>query len=200
MEFNEKLQELRKQKGLTQEQLGEVLYVSRTAISKWESGRGYPSIESLKQISKFFNVSVDQLLSCDELLSAFEQDDYVKETRIRNLLFGLIDIGVIIFLFLPIFAQKVDGVIQEVWLFSLTKKQTYIKIAYFLIIFSSSIFGILQLLLMNVQSSFWQKNKQKISLILNALSVILFSISLQPYAVVLSFLFLTIKTLTLIKN
>lgn len=200
MEFNEKLQELRKQKGLTQEQLGEVLYVSRTAISKWESGRGYPSIESLKQISKFFNVSVDQLLSCDELLSAFEQDDYVKATRIRNLLFGLIDIGVIIFLFLPIFAQKVDGVIQEVWLFGLTKKQTYIKIAYFLMIFSSSIFGTLQLLLMNVQSSFWQKNKQKISLILNAFGVVLFGVSLQPYAVVLSFLFLTIKTLTLIKN
>ena len=39
MEFNEKLQELRKQKDLTQEELAEKLYVSRTAISKWESGR-----------------------------------------------------------------------------------------------------------------------------------------------------------------
>lgn len=57
MEFNEKLQELRKQKGLTQEQLAEVLYVSRTAISKWESGRGYPSIDSLKEISKEFMFS-----------------------------------------------------------------------------------------------------------------------------------------------
>ena len=54
MEFNEKLQELRKQKGLTQEELAEALYVSRTAISKWESGRGVPNIESLKAISKFF--------------------------------------------------------------------------------------------------------------------------------------------------
>ena len=47
MEFNEKLQSLRKNKGLTQEELAEALYVSRTAISKWESGRGYPSIDSL---------------------------------------------------------------------------------------------------------------------------------------------------------
>ncbi|MEG2626288.1 MAG: bacitracin resistance transcriptional activator BcrR, partial [Christensenella sp.] len=53
MEFNEKLQELRKNKNLTQEQLAEQLYVSRTAISKWESGRGYPSIDSLKEISKY---------------------------------------------------------------------------------------------------------------------------------------------------
>ena len=50
MEFHEKLQELRKAKGLTQEELAEVLYVSRTAISKWESGRGFPSIDSLKEM------------------------------------------------------------------------------------------------------------------------------------------------------
>ena len=62
MEFNEKLQELRKNKGLTQEELAEALYVSRTAISKWESGRGYPNIDSLKEISKFFSVTIDELL------------------------------------------------------------------------------------------------------------------------------------------
>ena len=48
MELSEKLQELRKEKGLTQEELAEALFVSRTAISKWESGRGVPNIESLK--------------------------------------------------------------------------------------------------------------------------------------------------------
>ena len=54
MEFHEKLQELRKGRGLTQEELAEILYVSRTAISKWESGKGYPSIDSLKGIAGFF--------------------------------------------------------------------------------------------------------------------------------------------------
>ena len=59
MEFNEKLQELRKGKGLTQEELAEKLFVSRTAISKWESGRGYPSIDSLKELARYFSVTID---------------------------------------------------------------------------------------------------------------------------------------------
>ena len=66
MEFHEKLQELRKNRGLTQEDLAEVLYVSRTAVSKWESGRGYPSIDSLKEISNYFSVSIDELLYIGE--------------------------------------------------------------------------------------------------------------------------------------
>ena len=59
MEFNEKLRELRARRGLTQDELAEKLYVSRTAVSKWESGKGYPNIESLKAIARFFSVSVD---------------------------------------------------------------------------------------------------------------------------------------------
>ena len=79
MEFPEKLQELRKQKGLTQEELAARLYVSRTAVSKWESGRGYPNIESLKAIARVFSVTVDELLSADELLTVAEADTKEKE-------------------------------------------------------------------------------------------------------------------------
>ena len=50
MEFNEKLQKLRKEQKLTQEELAEKLFVSRTAISKWESGRVYPSIDCIRAL------------------------------------------------------------------------------------------------------------------------------------------------------
>ena len=106
MEFHEKLQELRKQKGLTQEELAQVLFVSRTAVSKWESGRGYPSIESLKAISIFFKVTVDELLSNEELLTISEEDNKKKENHFRDLVFGLLDIGVAMLLFLPFFGQN----------------------------------------------------------------------------------------------
>ena len=105
MEFNEKLQELRKQKGITQEELAEALFVSRTAVSKWESGRGYPNIESLKALSKFFSVSLDELLSGDEILSIAERDGKQRERHSRDLVFGLLDCSVAMFLFLPFFGE-----------------------------------------------------------------------------------------------
>ena len=100
MELNEKLQELRKQKGLTQEELAGALYVSRTAISKWESGRGYPNIDSLKAIARFFSVSIDELLSGEELLTIAEEDTKQTQTHFRDLVFGLLDICVGLLLFL----------------------------------------------------------------------------------------------------
>ena len=82
MEFGEKLQELRKSRGLTQQELAEALYVSRTAISKWESGRGYPSIDSLKEISGFFSVSIDDLLSGEKLVSLAKKEN---QSNIRHI-------------------------------------------------------------------------------------------------------------------
>ena len=147
MEFNEKLQELRKQRGLTQEELAEVLYVSRTAISKWESGRGYPNIDSLKEISKYFSVSLDELLSGDELLTIAEEEGKQKEKHLRDLVFGLLDLSVAMFLFLPFFGQRVDGKIQEVSLLSLSETEIYVKIPYLIIVFGMIIWGILILTL-----------------------------------------------------
>ena len=149
MEFHEKLQELRKNRGLTQEELAEVLYVSRTAISKWESGRGMPNIESLKAISKFFNVSLDDLLSGEELLVIAEDDHKQKELYIRDLVYGLLDCSMALLLWLPFFGQSADGVIQEVSLLALTEIQLYLKILYFIVVVGMTVFGILTLCLMN---------------------------------------------------
>ncbi len=62
MNFSEKLQILRKNKGLTQELLAEKLNVSRQAVAKWESGQAYPDISNLIQISDLMSVTVDYLV------------------------------------------------------------------------------------------------------------------------------------------
>lgn len=199
MEFNEKLQELRKQKGLTQEELAEVLYVSRTAISKWESGRGYPNIDSLKAISSYFSVSLDDLLSSDEVLTIAEESNKQKEKHFRDMVFGLLDCSVAMFFFLPLFGQRVDGVIQEVTLLSLTEIEPYVKIPYLIVVFWMVIWGILILALQNNKSTFWLRSKDKVSLGLSAVGALFFMISLQPYAAMFTFIFLIIKALMLIK-
>ena len=200
MEFHEKLQELRKNKGLTQEELAESLYVSRTAISKWESGRGMPSIESIKAISKFFAVTLDELLSGEELLVIAEDDHKQKEMHIRDMIYGLLDCSMVLLFFLPFFGQRTDGAIQEVSLLALTEVQSYLKFLYFSVVIGMVTLGILTLALRNYNSAFWIRNKNTLSLLLNAIGVFLFIISQQPYAAVYVFVFLIIKTLMLIKR
>ena len=63
MTFGEKLKKLRNDNGMTQDQLAEKLFVTRTAISKWETNNGYPSIDSLKALSNLFGISLDDLIS-----------------------------------------------------------------------------------------------------------------------------------------
>ena len=200
MEFNEKLQELRKQKGLTQEDLAERLYVSRTAVSKWESGRGYPNIDSLKSIARFFSVTVDDLLSSDEMLTLAEETRKITENHFRGLAFGLLDICMSLLLFLPLFAGKADGAIQSVSLIALGGVQSYLKIAYFAVVLSMIVMGIMTLALQNCQAMAWVKSKTMISLILGAIAVLVFMISSQPYAAVFAFALLAIKALILIKR
>lgn len=200
MEFHEKLQELRKQRELTQEELAESLFVSRTAISKWESGRGYPNIESLKAISKFFSVSIDELLSGEEVLTLAERDHKEKESRFRDVIFGLLDCSIILLLFLPLFGQAAGGIIEEVSLLGITEIQGYLKAAYFAVIIGTVLWGIATLALQNCDRRFWVKNKNKISLILSAAGVSLFILSQQPYAAIYTFVFLGIKVWMLIKQ
>ena len=200
MEFNEKLQDLRKQKGLTQEELAEYLYVSRTAISKWESGRGFPNIESLKAISKFFSVSLDELLSGEEILAIAEKDRKEKERTIRDLVFGLLDCGMALLLFLPFFGQKADGVIREISLLALSEVQPYLKTAYIAFVGIMIVLGIITLALQNCRQKLWTHSKSVLSMAVSTVGVCLFIISQQPYAAVFVFVFLIIKALMLIKR
>ena len=135
MEFHEKLQELRKGRGLTQEELADALYVSRTAISKWESGRGYPSIDSLKEISHYFSISIDDLLSTDKLLAIAEKENKENLRGVCDLLFGLLDICSFILIILPLYPNKVSGFVESVNLFSYAQIASLNRLLYWVMFF-----------------------------------------------------------------
>jgi transcriptional regulator with XRE-family HTH domain len=200
MEFNEKLQELRKQRGMTQEELAQVLYVSRTAISKWESGRGYPNIESLKAIAKHFSVTVDELLSSDQLLKVAEEDKKQTENSFRDKAMGLVDLSSVMLVILPLFAERAGGTVSGVPLLALSGVQPYLKIVYFAVILTMAAWGILALALQGCRRTLWSKCNVWVSLGLSLAAVLIFILGLHPYAAAFAFATAAIKAFILIKR
>lgn len=102
MKFNEKLLELRKQKGWSQEELGEQINVSRQTISKYESGLSTPEMEKLIELAKVFEVSIDNLVG-EEKETVIEKTKN-KNKNVRKRIIQLLII--IVALYLMIFAYK----------------------------------------------------------------------------------------------
>lgn len=99
MNFNERLTELRKSAGLSQEQLGDKLNVARQTISKWELGVTAPDMNKLIELSDLFHISIDELVGNNSLkeirqnnYSHFEYE-YISKTQIMGLPFVHINVG-----------------------------------------------------------------------------------------------------------
>lgn len=143
MKFSDKLKILRAENNLTQDELADKVYVTRTAISKWETDNGYPSIESLKQIATLFKTTIDELISEEDI--KHKEDLSLKNSKTNHViaLIGLMlaIIGAIclffiktlflfgIFVGLAIFASSIYLVFTELSLAyykdkKLSKKQT----------------------------------------------------------------------------
>lgn len=197
MEFHEKLQKLRKQSGLTQEELAQALFVSRTAVSKWESGRGYPNIESLKDLAAFFSVTVDELLSGEEVLDAAREDLRQQRKNFRVWAFALLDIGTAILFVLPLFAQTVSGEIQPVSLLQLNEVAAYMRLFYAAMTGALVLWGILSVIGKERVREEWLVTG---SMILHGLTAFLFIAGAQTYAAAFLFVLLVIKALLLIKK
>ncbi|MGM0838343.1 MAG: helix-turn-helix domain-containing protein [Bacillota bacterium] len=75
MKIGEQIRALRKNENLSQEQLGQKMNVTRQAIYKWESGKGYPDIQNLIRLSELFDISIDELIKGD---SSFQSKIKVK--------------------------------------------------------------------------------------------------------------------------
>ncbi|SFB66711.1 helix-turn-helix domain-containing protein [Ruminococcus albus] len=198
MEFNEKLQELRKQRGLTQDELAKELYVSRTAISKWESGRGYPSIDSLKEISRYFSVSIDSLLSSEELITAARDENDSNMRSIYRLLSGIADVMSIMFILLPLYPCEKNGHITSVTLWHCTHQKPILLVYWilFILLVSSGSAGII---LNRLKAEKGQRILTAISFVLSMAAVLYLIMTRVPYAAVTEFFLLALKAVSLYK-
>lgn len=86
MEIKDKIQQLRKNKNLSQEILAEELNISRQAVAKWENGETLPDINNLIQISDIFNISLDRLLKDDNYIDNFNNNCNYKTNEVIEFL------------------------------------------------------------------------------------------------------------------
>ena len=199
MEFHEKLAELRKSKGMTQEELAQALYVSRTAVSKWESGRGYPSIDSLKEISRFFAVTIDELICPREMITAAEDDKKALIGRYVSVICSTLDLLTAVLLFLPVFGNGADAP-SSVSLFQITGLQPWLKTVFAVMIGMMTLNGICGVILSRLDRPVWNKHRLVTGMALSVLSVAVFIGTRQPYAGILCFAVLVIKTWLIVKG
>ena len=192
MEFSEKLQELRKSRSMTQEELAEALFVSRTAISKWESGRGYPSIDSLKEISRFFSVTIDDLICSDEMITVAENDKKEFVSKYISLICNALDILLAILLFIPAFGNG-SASSETVSLLGLSGITPWLKTVFVLILGITILNGICGVVIANLNKPAWNRHRLVTGVVLSILSVTVFIVTRQPYAGIVCFAFLVIK-------
>lgn len=84
MKLNDQIAYLRREKGITQEELASVLGVSNQAVSKWESAQCCPDITLLPELAKYFNVSVDKLLGYENSFENSAENIYVTAVQIAE--------------------------------------------------------------------------------------------------------------------
>jgi len=200
MEFGEKLQQLRKSRGLTQEELAEALYVSRTAVSKWESGRGYPSIDSLKEISAYFSVSIDDLLSGQKLILLAEKENRSNIHGICDLLLGVTDLLSLLLIVLPLYPKTVEGFVYSVDLWRYTETAAYNRTVYWALFGSLGLCGLWQLLLTRLQLPWGRKAVTGVSLSLSIAGLSYLVLAREAYAAALLLLLTLLKVLLLFRK
>jgi len=200
MGFNENLKLLRKQNNMTQDQLAEKLFVSRAAVSKWESGRGYPNIDSLKAITKLFNITLDALLSSEEVLDLAKANSSADIKKIELKVFGILDIMCIALLFLPIFAQSNGQIIVCVPLIFCTTLPLWISILYFLLIGLVSVIGIGEIITAYLSTKKYSTLLQSLSFIICSILILLLIANQQPYPAAYSFCLMLAKIFIIAKT
>lgn len=198
MEFHEKLQQLRKGKNMTQQQLADMLYVSRTAVSKWESGKGYPNIESLKRIAQLFDVSVDQLLSDKKRTELAERGTRRARARFWCALWGALDLLAGALACMPLFGQREGAHISSVPLFMNTEIPPFMKGAYYAALTALFLLGAAELALHRFIREKGFGRFRVCSLALHTAAALLFALSRQPYATGCLLLLMGVKAAFLI--
>ena len=176
--FKDKLRELRLKENLSQEKLASLIYVSRSCIYKWESGKGLPSDVNLKSLCDYFNVSEEELISNKDYKEYFNKDIITNKMINIISIFGII---VSLLLFILSFVAMVEVKLKEDIILAIRVITSIadilnLKCIFFLLFY----FFTLIISIFNLCKVFNNLNKKKmliINIIFICLSILVFFIS-----------------------
>lgn len=170
------------------------------AVSKWESGRGYPNLDSLKKLSEIFGVSVDELLSSNELIDLANSQTKNNSRILRSVIFGITDFMAVLVFIIPLFADRFEDYIEIVSLLNLSNSPVFTKIIFAVLAGSCILFGALELALQNIQTSGKQKAELVLSEMISSLGIVFSAMTNQPDPCILFFALFIIKVLAALKT
>ena len=183
----------RKAKGYTQKQLSELLGISDKTISKWECGRGYPSIDSLKEISTFFSVTIDELLSGEKLFSIAEKENKSNMHNLCSILIGTIDLFHFLLIVLPLYPKSMKEYIASVNLFGYIETSAFNRMVYWVLFFLLMLIGAAEIIVTQLKIEKVYKMVIVFSMLLGIAAVLFLALTGETYATALAFLLLVLK-------
>ena len=197
MELSEKIQKLRKEHNMTQEQFAEKLFVSRTAVSKWETGRGMPSMESLQMIAKLFHITLDELLSTEEIVVIAESENKENIKRFASYMDGIINLAALLALLLPLYKVEDNGFFYSIPLYQLGGWQ---GLVFWIAPIIMILCGIVELLLTGREQEKRIGIISTVGTIAHVSAITLLIVSGHPYPTVLMFFLFALKGVLLLKK
>lgn len=176
--FKDKLRELRLKENLSQEKLASLIYVSRSCIYKWKSGKGLPSDVNLKSLCDYFNISEEELISNKDYKEYFNKDIITNKMINIISIFGII-VSLLLFIlsFVAMVEVKLKGdIILAIRVITSIADILNLKCIFFLLFY----FFTLIISIFNLCKVFNNLNKKKmliINIIFICLSILVFFIS-----------------------
>lgn len=190
MELSEKIQKLRKARGLTQEEFAKELFVSRTAVSKWETGRGVPGMESLQMIAKVCNVTLDELLRAEEVLAVAQQENKGNMNRFAGAVDGICNLAALVSMVLPLYKWEMEGAFRSVPLYRFDGWQAAV---YWSLSIAMTVCGVAQLATGRQDAERLRRGLNLTGVVIHTCAIVFLILSGQPYPAVLFLTLLLIK-------
>ena len=177
------------------------LFYIYKAVALWLwAGKGYPSLDSLKGISSFFSVTIDELLSGEKLISIAEKENRSNLQNICNLLTGIVDVFSFMLIVLPLYPKHMGEAVLAVNLFSYSETAVFIKMAYWGIFLVLIMAGVIEIVMSQRNTGKGKKALQVSSMIFSIIAVIFLALTREAYATTLAFMLFLLKGILTVKH